>query len=48
MALFLGIIAAFLGLGALSVIALFFSCDKAAQCEHEERMNDHETIRSTR
>ncbi len=42
MALFMGIIAAFLGLGALAVIALFFSCDKAAEREQNERMRKYE------
>jgi len=39
---FLGIVFAFLAVGALGIIALFISCDRAAQREQQEQnQNDN-------
>jgi len=41
MMIFLGIVFAFLAVGALGIIALFISCDRAAEREQEQNQDDN-------
>jgi flagellar basal body-associated protein FliL len=38
---FLGIVFAILAVGALGIIALFISCDRAAEREQDQEQNDN-------